>query len=61
MKRRSLNTVKIIHGRRTFANRYSFSPKALPTKRQMIEANLHLYNFRTLNAAKNIAKEIFSQ
>ena len=60
MKRWSLNTVKIIHGRRTFANRYSFLPGALPTKRQMIERSLHLYNFRTLNAAKDIAKEIFA-
>ena len=52
--------MKIIHGRRTFANRYSFLPGALPTKRQMIERSLHLYNFRTLNAAKDIAKKIFA-
>ena len=52
--------MKIIHGRRTFANRYSFLPEALPTKRQMIEESLHLYNFRTLNAAKDIAKKMFA-
>ena len=61
MKERSLKTVKIIHGECSFANRWSFLPGALPTKRQMIEGSLHLYNFRTLNAAKDIAKEIFAR
>ena len=62
MKRRSLTFVKkILHSRHTFSTRDSFPPGVLPTKRHVIERILHLKNFRTFNAANDIAREIYDR
>ena len=49
--------MKIILSRHTFTSLDSFSRGVLPTKQQVEERILHLKNFQTLNATKDIAKE----
>ena len=62
MKRRSSTSVqKILHSGHTFSTRDSFPPGVLPTKRHVIERILHLKNFRTFNAANDIAREIYDR
>ena len=62
MKRRSSTSVKkILHSGHTFSTRDSFLPGVLPTKRHVIERILHLKNFRTFNAANDIAREIYDR
>ena len=62
MKRRSSTSVKkILHSGHTFSTHDSFPPGVLPTKRHVIERILHLKNFRTFNAANDIAREIYDK
>ena len=62
MKRRSSTSVKkILYSGHTFSTRDSFPPGVLPTKRHVIERILHLKNFRTFNAANDIAREIYDR
>ena len=62
MKRRSSTSVKkILHSGHTFSTRDSFPPGVLPTKRHIIERILHLKNFRTFNAANDIAREFYDR
>ena len=62
MKRRSSTSVKkILHSGHTFSSRDAFPPGVLPTKRHVMERILHLKNFRTFNAANDIAKEIYDR
>ena len=59
MKRRSSTSVKkILRSGHTFSSPDAFPPGVLPTKRHVMERILHLKNFRTFNAAYDIAKEI---
>ena len=45
----------------TFLSRDAFPPGVLPTKRHVMKRILHLRNFRTFNAANDIAKEIYDR
>ena len=60
-RRRSTSVKKILHSGHTFSTRDSFPPGVLPTKRHVIERILHLKNFRTFNAANDIAREIYDR
>ena len=51
----------ILHSGHTFSTRDSFPPGVLPIKRHVIERILHLKNFRTFNAANDIAREIYDR
>ena len=62
MKRRSSTLVKkISHSGHTFTSRDAFPPWVLPTKRHVMERILHSKNFRTFNAANDIAEEIYDR
>ena len=60
-KEKMPSTMKVLHSGETFTNCQNFQSGVLPTKRQVIERILSLSNFRTQEASKTIAKELFDR
>jgi len=59
--RHSEEIVKILHSGTTFTGCEKFPPGVLPTKRQVLERLLHFRNFRTADAANDVANEIYDR
>ena len=56
--RRSASNVKVLHSGYTFTGSKSFPSGILPTKCQVLERIIQFENFRTLDVANDVAKEI---
>jgi len=50
---------KILHSGTTFTSCEKFPPGVLPTKRQVLERLSHFQNFRTADAANDVANESY--
>ena len=56
--RRSASNVKVLHSGYTFTGSKSFPSGILPTKCQVLERIIQFKNFRTVDVANDVAKEI---
>ena len=56
--RRSASNVKVLHSGYTFTGSKSFPSGILPTKCQVLERIIQFENFRTVDVANDVAKEI---
>ena len=56
--RRSASNVKVLRSGYTFTGSKSFSSGILPTKCQVLERIIQFENFRTVDVANDVAKEI---
>ena len=56
--RRSASKVKVLHSGYTFTGSKSFPSGILPTKCQVLERIIQFENFRTVDVANDVAKEI---
>ena len=56
--RRSASNVKVLHSGYTFTGRKIFPSGILPTKCQVLERIIQFENFRTVDVANDVAKEI---
>ena len=56
--RRSASNVKVLHSGYTFTGIKSFPSGILPTKCQVLERIIQFENFRTVDVANDVAKEI---
>ena len=61
LTRKKAKNVKILHSGQTFSSCEAFQPRILPTKRQVLERTLNWNNFRTKEAAKSVANELFER
>ena len=59
--RQSLRTVKVLHSGDTFTSCENFPSGVLPTERQVIERILYFKNFHTMDAANDVAKEVYNR
>ena len=51
--------IKVLHSGITFTGCENFLPGVLPTKRQVSERIFYFRNFRTTDAANDVANEIY--